>query len=173
LISWILAWFVCLFFVLIKGNLINHAMLIFFDVDLVTITIAYLLVYHGDTGAGIFAFIMGTIIDIFSACPLGLFTFLYLTIFLGIKPGSLLFDLLSARGQITLVTLAVLLKAILFVTFLYLLSPEMTFASSNILAFASSAICSGMVAPFVFYIYNSINNALTGRILRSSKGRKS
>ncbi|MDY7037146.1 MAG: hypothetical protein SV375_13405 [Thermodesulfobacteriota bacterium] len=148
-------------------------MLIFFDVDLVIITIAYLLVYHGDTGAGLFAFIMGILVDIFSACPLGLFPFLYLTIFLSIKHGSFFFDLLSARGQITLVTLAVLGKAVLFVTFLNLLSLEMTFTSSNILAFATSAICSGMFAPFIFNVYNFLSNALKGRLLKLSEGRKS
>ena len=138
----------------------NYITLNTVDVDLVTITTAYLLVFYGDTGAGIFALSLGFLIDIFSAGPLGLFTLFYLAVFLGIKFGSLLFDLLSARGQIILVTLAVLLKEILFVIFLHVFSLEMACSYSNIFTFVSSALISGVSAPIVFHLFNYLNNAL-------------
>ena len=141
MILYILSWSVSLFFILIKGNLINHLLFRFLDVDLVVVIIAYLMVYYGETGTGIFAFGQGILIDIFSGGILGLFTLLYLIIFFSIKLGSRPLYLLSAGGQIIIVLLAVLLF-------------------SDILMFASSAIFSGLIAPIIFYFFNQTNRFL-------------
>lgn len=154
-------------FVLIKGDLLNHITLNIFDVDLVAITTAYLLVFYGQTGAGIFAFGQGFLIDIFSAGLPGLFTFLYLIIFLGINLGSRLLDLGSVMGQIIVISLAVLLKEILFVIFMDIFSFETTVTSSVFLAFVTSALCSGIIAPFIFSFFNQINHFLVGVVRKT------
>jgi len=146
----------------------NHIIPNFLDVDLVIITIAYLLVFYSDTGAGIFAFCLGIVIDIFSAGPVGLFALLYMTIFWGIKFGSLIFDFLSISGQVILITLAVLLKEILFLTVSYIFSLETILSPSIFLAFASSAVCSGLISPIVFHFYNRLNRAFLGGIWKDS-----
>ena len=87
----------------------SHIMFKFFNVDLVIILIVYLLISYGEMGAGIFAFGQGLLIDIFSGGLLGLFTLLYLIIFLGMKLGSSSFNLLAVRGQIFIISLAVLI----------------------------------------------------------------
>jgi len=129
-------------------------------VDLVVVIIAYLMVYYGETGTGIFAFGQGILIDIFSGGILGLFTLLYLIIFFSIKLGSRPLYLLSAGGQIIIVLLAVLLKEILIISFSYLFSLEIVFSFSDILMFASSAIFSGLIAPIIFYFFNQTNRFL-------------
>ena len=130
----------------------NHILVT--DVDLVVIITAYLLVFYGETGAGIFAFGQGLFIDIVSTGLLGLHTLLYLTVFLSINLGSRLFDLNSKRGLITLVVLAILLKEVLFAALLDLFSLEIIFSSSWFLSFATSALLTGLIAPFVFYAFN-------------------
>ena len=128
--------------------------------DLVAIIIAYLLIIYGQTGAGIFAFGQGLLIDTFSVGLPGLFTFLYLIIFLGINIGSRLLDLSSVMGQIIIISLVVLLKEVLFVVFLDLFSLETTVTAYVFLAFAISALCSGLIAPFLFTFFNQINHFL-------------
>ena len=54
----------CLLFVLVKGNFLNRFTFSPPDVDLVAITMAYLLVFYGPTGAGAFAFGLGLLTDI-------------------------------------------------------------------------------------------------------------
>ena len=125
--------------------------------DLVVVIIVYLLVCYGETGAGIFAFGQGLLIDIFSGGVLGLFTLIYLIIFLGVKLGSRPLNLLSVGGQIIIISLAILLKEGLVISFLHLFSLEIIFSFSDFLMFVSSAIFSGLIAPFLFYFFNQIN----------------
>ena len=91
---------------------------------------------------------------------MGLFTLVYLIIFLGVKLGSRLLDLLSTGTHITIISLAVLLKCILVILFLYILSLRVSFSGSDILMSVSSAIFSGLIAPFLFYIFNYLNRLM-------------
>jgi hypothetical protein len=147
----------------------NQAMVGFFDVELVIIILAYLLVFYGETGAGMFAMSQGLLIDIFSVGLLGLFTFIYLIVFLCIILGSRFFDLYSSRGQILVISMAVLSKEILFVAFLKVLSLEVAVSLPVLLTLLASAIASGLVAPFVFYIFNCLSKSLGGGSDRSSE----
>lgn len=147
---------------LIKGEIKSHIGLNLLDVDLVIIIITYLLAIEAETGAGIFALSQGLMIDIFSGGPLGLFTLLYLTLFLGIDLGSRFLDLYSAKGQIFIISLAVLLKGILLISFLYIFSLEIQVSSSVILAFVTSAVCSGLIGSVVLYVLCYLNTLIAG-----------
>ncbi len=149
-------WFASLSFVLIKGNLINYVNLSLFDVDFVIIIMTYLLVVYGETGAGIFALSQGLLIDVFSGGLLGLFTLLYLSVFMSINLGSRFFDLRSARGQVIVISLAVLLKGFLLITFLNIFTLRIHISSLTLWAFAASAACSGLIGPVVFYLFNQL-----------------
>ncbi|MGD9034736.1 MAG: hypothetical protein PVH02_18865 [Desulfobacteraceae bacterium] len=168
---YLLLWVASLFFVLIKGNLFNHAQLSLFDVDLVVIITAYLLVFYGATEAGIFALSQGLLVDIFSGGLLGLFTLLYLTVFLGMNLGSRFLDLRSARGQIIIISLAVLLKGILFFTFLNVFPLEIHVSYFVLWAFAASAACSGLLGPLVFYLLNHLKYFLLKDIREASENQ--
>jgi rod shape-determining protein MreD len=146
----------CLLYVLLKGSFQNRFSLAPLDVDLVAMTMAYFLVYYGRTGAGVFAFGLGLLTDIYTAGFSGVFTFLYLIIFLGINLGSRLLDLSSVLGQIIVISLAVLLKDVLFIVFLDLFSLETTITSDLFWRFALSAFCSGLLAPILFSFLNRL-----------------
>lgn len=68
------------------------------DLDLLTIIIAYLFLFYGQTATVIFAFGQGILIDLFSGGLHGLFTFLYLCVFGGVYLGSQFFNLQHPRG---------------------------------------------------------------------------
>lgn len=140
----------------------SHIMFRFINVDLVIIIIVYLLISYGEMGAGIFAFGQGLLIDIFSSGLLGLFALLYVIIFLGMKLGSSSFNLTSVRGQIFIISLAVLLKEILFVTFLHLFDLKISLSYPILLAIMSSALCSGLIAPFLFHFFNRFSRLFKG-----------
>jgi cell shape-determining protein MreD len=163
-----LLWLASLFFLLIKGNLLNHGQLSLFDVDLVIIIATYLLVFNGETGAGIFALSQGLVVDVFSGGLLGLFTLLYLTVFLGMNLGSRLLDLRSVKGQVIIISLAVLVKGILLFTFLNIFHLDIHVSGLVLWAFAASAACSGLLGPGVFYLLNHLKYFLVGDIREAS-----
>jgi rod shape-determining protein MreD len=143
--------------VLLKGNWMNYVMPGSLDVDLVIVAMAFLLVRQGTTGAAIFGFVQGLVVDIYSAGVLGLFTFLYLIAFLAVHYGSRFFDIYSAKGQVILVAIAVFLKHILFVAFLQAFPMVIArFSYPAFLPFALSAVATGLVAPIFFYLFRAL-----------------
>lgn len=123
-----------------------------FDLDIVIIFIVFLSVFYNETGAGIFAFGQGLITDIFSGGILGLFTLIYLFVFFGIHLASRPIDMLSSGGQIVAVFLAVILKEVMMILLLHLFSLEVSLSPINYLSFIISAVCSGLIAPLLFYV---------------------
>jgi len=138
------------------------------DVDLVIVAMAYILIRHGTTGAAIFVFVQGLVVDLFSAGVLGLFTFLYLVAFLTVHFGSRFFDILSPKGQVILIAIAVFLKHILFVSFLQAFPMVIAISSPSFLSFAVSAIATGLVAPFFFYLFRSVAGTQLGGLQEGS-----
>jgi rod shape-determining protein MreD len=158
-------------FLLIKGGVEAMIHPGYFDISLVIITIAYLVTWHGDYWAGAFALMMGILIDVLSASPLGLFSVTHLILFFAIRIGDALFDLQSVRGQVIVVFLAVMLKKLLFPLFMKLLSMEVALDVSVFLAFLSSAIFTAVAAPAVFLFFD-----VSDRILKkvsAYRGRSS
>ena len=139
--------------------------------DLVIIIVAYLLVSNGATGAGLFALSQGLLVDVFSGGLLGLFTLSYLTVFLGMNLGSRLLDLRSARGQIIIISLAVLVKGILLFTFLNVFPLEIHVSGLVLWGFAASAACSGLLGPGVFYLLNHLMYFLIRDIREASESQ--
>jgi cell shape-determining protein MreD len=135
----------------------NHAVLKLIDVDIVVVLIVYLLMFYGEMWVGIFAFGQGLIIDIFSGGMLGLFALLYLIVFFGIKIASRPLDIYTIVGQMAVICIAILLKNILMVIFIYIFSMEISLSFYDVLIFIFSAICSGLLAPIIFYLLNLLN----------------
>ena len=138
--------------------------LYFFEVDPLIIVLAYLTAHYGETWAGIFAFSQGLVIDIFSTSLLGLFTSLYLMVFLSLFLGSRLFDLHFPRGQFLVISLAALLKQIVFFSLVKIFSFDITVSSSVLLSFIASALCVGLVGPILFYVLDYVNAIFIGGI---------
>ena len=129
----------------------------YFNVDLVILFIVYLYIFYGDIGAGIFAFGQGLMIDVFSGGILGLFTIVYMIIFIVVKIGSYPFHLGSVEGQIIFISLATLSKEFLLIMFMYLFSLEIILSIAVLSALFSSSIFTGLFAPALFFILNRIN----------------
>ena len=142
-----------LLFILIKGNLANFVSSDLFELDLLTIIIAYFLLNFGQTAAVTFAFGQGLVIDLFSGGLHGLFAFLYLGVVGAIYLGSRFFNLQEPQGQGLMICLAVLSKKILLVIVLMAFSPEPFFSRSFILISLASALGTGLIGPLVFHLF--------------------
>ena len=164
LISYILLWMISILFVLMKGNIINFVGVHFFDIDLVIILITHFLLMERERGAGVFALGQGLLIDVYSGGPLGLFTLLYLMIFLCIHMGSGLLDIRSVKGQAIIILLSVLLKGGLLISFLHIFPFEVRVSYSILWAFAGSAVCSGLVGPLILHVFQYVVALIAGPI---------
>jgi rod shape-determining protein MreD len=128
----------------------------FFDLDLLTIITAYLFLSYGQTSAGIFAFGQGFLVDLFSGGLHGLFSMIFMGVFGAIYLGCQFFDLQTPKGQVILVSLAVLFKKILFLFLLVLFSPKVTLPGSFLWISAASAIITGLMATIIFYLFDRL-----------------
>lgn len=155
---YLLIWFLGVLFTLIKGKWLNFMGLEFLDPDLLTIMIAYLFLFYGPAAACAFAFGQGLLIDVFSSGLQGLFAFLYLSIFGGIYIGCRFFNLQEAKGQALLVSLVVGLKRILFIIVLSVFSQGAIVSSSFIWKSGVSAIGTGLIAPFIFLLFDTLRS---------------
>ena len=124
--------------------------------DFLTILTAYLFLFCGPVVTGAFAFGQGLLIDVLSGGLDGLFAFLYICVFGGIYLGSRLFDLNHPKGQVLLVSSAELLKRVVFFVVIALFSKEAVFSKHYILISVSSAVCTGLCAPVLFYLFNRL-----------------
>lgn len=129
------------------------------DIDLVSILIACLLAANGHIGAAVFAMGQGVVTDIFSAGWPGLSSLLYMVVFFSIMLGSRFFDLYSSRGLLILVFLTVCMKGILFMGFLYMLSPRPTFSHHAFLALGVSALTTALLAPPIYFTLTSLTGS--------------
>ncbi len=127
----------------------------YFDIDLVAVTVVYLVARQGEPWAGAFAMGMGFVIDVLSAAPLGLFSVIYLLLFLGIRVGDVLFDLQSVKGQLIVVSLSVFLKKLLFIGLLNLFAFRTTLDERVLFAFVCSAVFTAVAAPAVSLAYDA------------------
>ena len=132
------------------------------DVDLVIIFTVFIFVFHSEKGAGIFAFGQGLVTDMLSGGMLGLFTSIYFIVFLGINFATRPLDMLSYGGQFLIVSTAVILKEAVMVFILRIFSLEISLSAENVLSFIISAILSGLIAPFVFYLMNHFWDFFSG-----------
>jgi hypothetical protein len=162
LILYIFLWMVSLFFVLMKGSIINFFGIHFFDIDLVIIITTYLLLMDEETGAGVFALSQGLLIDVYSGGPLGLFTLLYLVLFLSIHIGSGFLDIRLAKGQAIIILIAVLLKGGLLISFLYIFPLEIHISCSVLWAFVGSGVCSGLIGPLILRVLHCVGTLIEG-----------
>ena len=147
-------WCLGLIITLIKGKWVNLIVPNQFDPDFTAILIAYLFLYYGPAAAGIFAFGQGLVIDIYSGGLYGLFTLLYLSVYVGIYLGCRFFNLLDPKGQVLIVSLVVLLEKLLFIIILTIFSERIIFSNSFLWISLASAICTGLIAPVLFSLFS-------------------
>jgi len=126
------------------------------DLDLLTIIIAYLFLFYGQTATVMFAFGQGILIDLFSGGLHGLFTFLYLCVFGGVYLGSQFFNLQHPRGQMIIVALAVLLKKVMFFMMLTVFYHRLAFSKDFLWVSGLLVIGTGLISPILFYLFDCL-----------------
>lgn len=126
------------------------------DLDLLTIIIAYLFLFYGQTATVIFAFGQGLLIDLFSGGLHGLFTFLYLCVFGGVYLGSQFFNLQHPRGQMIIVALAVLLKKAMFFMMITVFYHRLDFSKDFFWVSGFLVIGAGLISPILFYLFDCL-----------------
>lgn len=147
---------------MIKGDLLNHGLSISLDIDVVAIVVVYLLGRRCGTGAGIFALGQGLLMDVFSGGIWGFNTILCVLIYLSIKIIARPFDLLSVMGQVSVTFLGVLVKDVFIILLFHTFSLNNSFSGFDALLLMVSAICSGLAAPFIIILLNSIGRVIHG-----------
>lgn len=146
--------------VLIRGDLANQVRIEWLDIDFLTILTAYIMIVLGQAASGVFAFGMGFLIDCYSAGLLGLFTTIQLVALFSMYLCSSFLDTQSPRSIFILVTLGAWIKGMLFIGLLNALSLETGLSLETFTAITFSALISGLVAPFVFFIMNKMKRLL-------------
>lgn len=126
------------------------------DLDLLTIIIAYLFLFYGQTATVIFAFGQGILIDLLSGGLHGLFTFLYLCVFGGVYLGSQFFNLQHPRGQMIIVALAVLLKKVMFFMMLTVFYHRLAFSKDFLWVSGFLVMGTGLISPILFYLFDCL-----------------
>ncbi len=126
------------------------------DLDLLTIIIAYLFLFYGQTATVMFAFGQGILIDLFSGGLHGLFTFLYLCVFGGVYLGSQFFNLQHPRGQMIIVALAVLLKKVMFFIMLTVFYHRLAFSKDFLWVSGVLVMGTGLISPILFYLFDCL-----------------
>ena len=126
------------------------------DLDLLTIIIAYLFLFYGQTATVIFAFGQGILIDLLSGGLHGLFTFLYLCVFGGVYLGSQFFNLQHPRGQMIIVALAVLLKKVMFFMMLTVFYHRLAFSTDFLWVSGFLVMGTGLISPILFYLFDCL-----------------
>ncbi|UCF83261.1 MAG: hypothetical protein JSV50_19120 [Desulfobacteraceae bacterium] len=142
------------------------------DLDLLTILIAYLFLFYGKSATATFAFGQGILMDLFSGGLHGLFTLLYLGVYGGILLGYRFFDLQGPKGQMIIISLAVLLRELLFFIMLTVFYQDIVFSKDFLIVSGVLAIGTGLIAPILFYVFDclrvdlseDIHSSLTERL---------
>ena len=141
---------------MIKGKLVHLTGTEFFAPDLLTIVTAYLFLLYGYTATCIFAAGQGFFIDLLSGGMHGLFTFLYLIVFAGIWLGSRFFNLQSPKGQIVIVSLAMLSKKAFLFIMLTAFSQGTFFSKDFWLTCLGSLVCTALISPVLFCLLDQL-----------------
>jgi len=93
-----LSWFLGAFFILVKGQIMNFMGSNPIGVDLLTIVIAFLFLFYGQTATATFAVGQGLLIDSFFEGACMAFTSLYLMVYGCIFLGHLFFQSSTTKG---------------------------------------------------------------------------
>jgi rod shape-determining protein MreD len=157
------------FFILVKGKLINLMGSNPIGVDILTIATAFLFLFYGQFATASFAFGQGLLIDLFSGGMHGLFTFLYLMVYGCIFLGYRFFNLQQPKGQMILIALTVLVKKVLFFIMVSIFYENAAFSPNFVWLSVLTASVTGLIAPIVFYLFNSLraNSVEDTRIVSS------
>jgi cell shape-determining protein MreD len=149
-----LIWLTCGLFVILKGS-INHLLRIeWLDIDLIPIFLIYLIAKDQNFKAGCLAFFMGILTDILAPCQLGLFTFAYSAILLGINHCRRFLDLNNIKTSILLVAFFLLAKWSFLLIIMRFFPIRQFISLIPFILVSVSILITSLITPFLFYFLN-------------------
>ena len=149
-------WFVCGLFVVLRGSIAHLSGIAWLDFDLVPVFLVYLIAIDQELKALCLALVMGLLVDMFSACQLGLFALTYTAILLAVNSTRRFLDLANVRTAALLVALFLLAKWCFVSIVLRILPLTQSVPSINFITVIVSAFIMGVIAPVLFYILDVI-----------------
>jgi len=149
-------WFVCGLFVILRGTIAHLSGIEWLDFDLVAVFLVYLITINQDFKALCLAFFMGLLMDMFSACQLGLFAFTYSAILLATKSTRHFLDLANVRTAALLVALFLVAKWCFLWLVFRIIPLTQSVPSINLIAVIVSAFIMGVIAPMLFYVLDVV-----------------
>jgi rod shape-determining protein MreD len=155
-------WILGFLFSLIKGKCMNILGSDLLDMDLLIIMMSYLFLYYGTIATVTFAFGQGLLVDVFSGGLHGLFTTLYLVLFAWIYLGFRIFNPRDPKGQAIIASMGILLKKVLFLAIMTVFSLELYVSIHFLWISGISIVVTGLMAPFLFYIFNWLGGLSPG-----------
>jgi len=150
------AWLAGTVFTLLKGIDRNPWGVGIFDLDLVVLLTGYLFLSFSSVRAAIFAIGQGLLIDIFSSGPTGLSPLIYFGVFWSIYLGSLFFNFETAKGQVIIVSSAVMMKWAMWQIAHFFLSQHMALTPSLICTAAVAIIGTGLITPWLYAAFDDM-----------------
>ena len=163
-------WLTGIIFILLKGYFMEALGSRLLDLDLIIIIIAFIYLKYGPAWAGCYAFGQGLFTDIFSGGLQGLFITLYMAVFGVILLSALIFNLNNPKGQAIVVIVSMMVKKILLFIILLLVSVPFSLSKPMLSIFLLSVVLTGLSAPLVYYILNSIRFKLLSSDGNSDSG---
>ncbi len=157
-----IVWAIGLVFSLSKGQVAGRVFPEAIGLDLVVVLVAYTYLRSGATHAGIFSFVQGLCLDIYSGGFKGLFVFLYLSAVGVISLSSRFVHLNNPRGQILIVGMAWITKEVLFFVLLFALDSGVVFESMAPWPLVVAFLGTTFSAPIVFYLLERLRLSLKG-----------
>jgi cell shape-determining protein MreD len=149
-------WLLCGLFVILRGGITHLVGIEWVDIDLIPIFLIYLIAKDQDFRAGLLAFFMGILTDIFAPCQLGLFAFAYSAIVLGIIYCRRFLDFTKMRTSILLVAPFLVAKWSLLLAVLRIFPLAQSIPSITFPLVSISALMTSMIAPFLLRLLDLI-----------------
>ena len=167
LIFYAVVWAIGLAFSLIKGQFPGKVFWGAEGTDFIVVLMAYLYLRSGISQAGLFGFVQGMCVDVYSVGFKGLFVFLNLCALGVIALASGFIHLNNPRGQILIVAMAWVIKKGLFFALLMALRGEAAVSDILLWPLLLAFILTVISAPIVFYFLDRLRLSIVGHLPRN------
>jgi len=154
-----LVWAVGLTFILLEGNLVSQFLFWTGGLDLTIILTAYIYLHSSSRHAGIFAFVQGLFLDIYSSGLCSLAT---------ISVCSKFIHLSNPRGQVFVVGITWLMEKALFLAMVAALGADMDIKGGISSTALIPMLITAMLTPIIFYFLDRLHVLVGGNATRDT-----
>jgi len=155
-------WLAGVLFTLLRGIDRNPWGVGIWDLDLLVLLTGYLFLSMGSIQAAVFALLQGLFTDVLSGGPTGLSALIDFGVFWFIYLGSLFFNLQTVKGQIIVVSSAVVTKLVMWEGAILFFYGEVMVSSAMVCQSVVAVIGTGLVAPWLYALLDRLRGDISG-----------